>query len=248
MRTALLDRRYQVFGLIAIVVVWQLSAWLIALGDSYPGPISVVPELWRLISSGDAWAPLMSTLSRTAAGFAVGFVLAVAYGVCAFVFPKIRDYTDFLFNVLMFSPSLIVIFVGLIVMGQTFIAVVVIVAVCIVTDIAVYIRDAFTNFDSELAGMAASYRASLRQRVTDIYVPFLAPAALTTTRLGFTLAWKTAFLCEIFGFPNGLGWELRGAYRIYDIRLMLAWLSIFVLTLLVFEQVVRAIESATVRW
>jgi NitT/TauT family transport system permease protein len=248
MNAALVNRRYQVFGLIAIVVVWQLSAWVIALGDTYPGPLTVVPELWALLSSGDAWAPLLSTLSRTAAGFVVGFVLAVVYGVCAYAYPKMRDYTDFLFNVLMFSPSLIVIFVGLIVMGQTFVAVVVIVAICIVTDIAVYIRDAFTSFDSELAGMATSYRAPLRQRVVDIYLPFLAPAALTTTRLGFTLAWKTAFLCEIFGFPNGLGWELRGAYRIYDIPLMLAWLSIFIVTLLIFEQVVRAVETKTVRW
>lgn len=248
MRAALTDRRYQVFGLVAIVVGWQVSSWLIALGDTYPGPLTVVPELWRLLSSGDAWGPLTSTLSRTAAGFVVGFVLAVAYGVCAYVYPKMRDYTDFLFNMLMFAPSLIIIFVGLIVMGQTFTAVVVIVAICIFTDIAVYMRDSFTNFDPDLAGMATSYRATLLQRTTSVYLPFLAPAALTTTRLGFTLAWKTAFLCEIFGFPNGLGWELRGAYRIYDIPLMLAWLSIFVLTLLIFEQIVRAIEAKTVRW
>jgi ABC-type nitrate/sulfonate/bicarbonate transport system permease component len=246
--TSLLDRRYQVFGLVAILVVWQLSAWLINMGDTYPGPITVVPELLQLTSSGAAWGPLLSTLGRTAAGFVVGFVLAVAYGVCAYAYPRMRDYTDSLFNILMFSPSLIIIFVGLIVLGQTFTAVVVIVALCIFTDIAVYMRDAFTNFDTDLAGMATSYHATLRQRATDVYLPFLAPAALTTTRLGFTLAWKTAFLCEIFGFPNGLGWELRGAYRIYDIPLMMAWLSIFVITLLVFEQLVRAIEAKAVRW
>lgn len=248
MTSALYARRYQVLGLVAIVVFWQVSAWLVGLGDTYPGPITVIPELWSLMVSGQAWEPLASTLGRTAAGFAVGFAVALVYGVCAYAYPKVRDYTDFLFNITMFSPSLIVIFVGLIVLGQTFLAVVVIVAICISADIAVYIRDAFATFDTELAAMATAYRAPLRQRVTSIYLPFLAPAALTTTRLGFTLAWKTAFLCEIFGFPNGLGWELRGAYRIYDIPLMLAWLTIFVLTLLIFEQGVRAIEKAVVRW
>lgn len=242
------DRRYQVIGLVAVLLVWQIAALFIDLGDSFPGPLRVLPELWDLVASGSAWGPLFSTLGRTAAGFAIAFVLAILYGVLCYTFPAFRDYTSGLFNVVMFSPSLIVIFVGLIALGQTFTAVVFVVAFCIFTDVGVYMRDAFANFGEEIRSMTKAYKAGFWQRVTGVYLPFLAPAMLTTARSGFTLAWKTAFLAEIFAFPDGLGWELRSAYRIYDMPQMLAWLSLFIIALLLIEQLIRIIEKMTVRW
>jgi NitT/TauT family transport system permease protein len=71
---------------------------------------------------------------------------------------------------------------------------------------------------------------------------------LAAGRIGFTLAWKVAFLSEIFGFPNGLGWQVRSSYQIYNVSALLGWLMLFILTLLAAEQLTRLVERRIVKW
>ena len=242
------ERSYQVLSLVFIVVAWEVMARLVGLGDTYPPPSRVAPDFVDLLRDGDAFGPLFSTLQRTFAGFAVAFAVGIAYGILTHVSPRFDDYSRGLFNISMFSPTLIVIFVGLVMIGRTFTAVVVIVALCIFAEIGTYMRDAFRNFDGDMVSMSNSYKVGTRQRVTQMYLPFLIPPMLATSRIGFTLAWKITFLCEVFGFPEGLGWEVRSSYRVYDMPMLLAWLTVFIVTLLLIEQLIRSAERAVVKW
>lgn len=74
------------------------------------------------------------------------------------------------------------------------------------------------------------------------------PAGLAAGRIGFALAWKVAFLTEVFGFPGGLGWQVRNSYTIYDMTSLMAWLMLFVGSLLLVEQVIRQLERRFVTW
>lgn len=242
------ERSFQLLSLVFVLVAWEIAAHLVGLGDTYPPPSRVAPDFFSLLADGDAFGPLGSTLGRTATGFALGFVAGVLYGIFAHVSPRFDDYTRGLFNITMFSPTLIVIFLGLVMIGRTFFAVVVIVAFCIFTEIGVYMRDAFRNFDDEILAMSRSYKVGIVQRIKDMYLPFLVPPMLATSRIGFTLAWKIAFLCEVFGFPEGIGWNVRASYRIYDMPMLLAWLTLFIVTLLIIEQLIRTTERAVVKW
>lgn len=242
------ERSFQLLSLVFIVVAWEIAARGVGLGDTYPPPTRVAPELFDLVSEGEVWGPLFSTLQRTTAGFAIAFAIGIAYGILTYVSPRFDDYSRGLFNISMFSPTLIVIFLGLVMIGRTFFAVVVIVAICIFAEIGTYMRDAFRNFDNEILSMSNSYKVGTRQRVREMYLPFLIPPMLATSRIGFTLAWKITFLCEVFGFPEGMGWEVRSSYRIYDMPRLLAWLTVFIVTLLIIEQLIRSIERAVVKW
>ena len=242
------ERSFQVLSLVSVLVVWEIAARLVNLGDTYPAPSRVAPDFFDLLISGDAFGPLGSTLGRTATGFTLGFVAGVLYGIFVYMSPRFDEYSRGLFNITMFSPTLIIIFVGLIVIGRTFFGVVLIVAFCIFAEVGVYMRDAFRNFDNEMLAMSRSYKVETVQRVREMYLPFLAPAMLAASRIGFTLAWKVAFLCEVFGFPEGLGWKVRSSYRIYDMPMLLAWLTLFIVTLLIIEQLIRTTERAVVKW
>ncbi len=242
------ERSFQVLSLVFIVVAWEIAARLVGLGDTYPPPSRVAPDFLELFTDGDVWGPLSSTLQRTVSGFAVAFAIGIAYGILTHVSPRFDDYSRGLFNISMFAPTLIVIFVGLVMIGRNFIAVVIIVALCIFAEIGTYMRDAFRNFDADMVSMSKSYKVATRQRVREMYLPFLIPPMLATSRIGFTLAWKITFLCEVFGFPEGVGWEVRSSYRIYDMPLLLAWLTVFIVTLLLIEQLIRSIERAVVKW
>lgn len=242
------ERSLQILSLVVAVVLWEILARVVDLSSAIPSPLLVFEALWEMVASGNAWGPLGATITRTILGFLLGFVAGVAYGVTVYAKPIIGDYSRGIFNAAMFAPTLIIIFLGLVMFGLSNFTVVLIVGFVISTDVGVYMRDAFRNFDEELAAMASSYKAGIGQRVREVYVPFLIPPMLAAGRIGFSLAWKVAFLCEVFGFPNGLGWEVRASYRIYDMTGLLAWLLVFIITLLLVEQVIRASERALVKW
>ena len=158
------------------------------------------------------------------------------------------DLSKWLLQIAMFTPTLILIFLFLVIFGRTSFTVILLIGLVVLPVVGTYIRDSLRDFDHELEGMAASYKAPLRQRVTEMYLPFLIPSMLAAARIGFTLSWKVGFLAEIFGFSNGLGWQVRTSYQIYDVAKLLAWLMLFIFTLLVIEQLMRYAERRVVKW
>ncbi len=241
------ERVFQASSLVALVAVWELLARALDV-SALPPPTQVVVVLYDLLADGTAFGPLASTLRRTVLGFLLGFGAGVLYGIVVYVYPRFGDVSRGLFDIAMFTPTLVIIFLGLIMLGSNDYTVVILVGFVISTNVGTYMRDALRDFDQDLVGMAVSYKAALPQRVRAMYVPYLIPPMLAAGRIGFSLAWKVAFLCEVFGFPEGLGWELRASYQIYDMPTLLAWLSLFIITLLVVEQLTRFAERSVVRW
>ena len=237
----------QVASLVVIILGWEIAARILDT-SALPPASAAFATLADLVESGRAFGPLGSTLFRTAAGFALGFVLGCAYGISSALSRTFDELTKWLIQIAIFMPTLILIFFFLVALGRTNLTVIVLIGLVVLPVVGTYVRDALRDFDAELDGMAASFKAPVRQRVTGMYLPFLIPSMLAAGRIGFTLAWKVAFLSEIFGFPDGLGWEVRSSYQIYDVAKLLAWLCLFILTLIAIEQLMRFAERRIVRW
>lgn len=234
-------------SLVLALALWEVSARLIQ-ASGLPPASEVLPFLVELVASGEAFGPLGSTLFRTTMGFLLGFTLGIAYGVFVFLSRTFDDLSRGLFQIAVFTPTLILIFLSLVALGRTNLTVILVIGFVVTTAVGIYMRDALQDFDVDLIGMATSYKTTLWQRVRGMYLPFLIPAMLAAGRIGFTLAWKVAFLSEVFGFSEGLGWQVRNSYTIYDMTALLAWLTLFVVTLLLIEQLIRLTERTVVKW
>lgn len=237
----------QIASLVFILLGWEIAAQIMDTRALPPASESFL-DLLELVRTGDAFGPLGSTLFRTVCGFALGFVMGCAYGIAAVLSRTFDDLSKWLLQIAMFTPTLILIFLFLVIFGRTNFTVILLIGLVVLPVVGTYIRDSLRDFDEELDGMAASYKAPLRQRVVEMYLPFLIPSMLAAGRIGFTLSWKVGFLAEIFGFSGGLGWQVRTTYQIYDVAKLLAWLSLFILTLIVIEQLMRYAERRIVKW
>ncbi len=237
----------QISSLLLIVAIWWVASGIVD-SRALPSPAAVFEALAGLIGSGEAFPPLLATLGRTVAGFLLGIVLGTAYGIAANLSRTFDELTRWLLQITIFTPTLILIFLFLISLGRTNLTVIVLIGLVILPVVGTYIRDAMSDFDDELTGMARSYKATLAQRVRDVYLPFLIPPLLAAGRIGFTLSWKVAFLSEIFGFPGGIGWQVKTSYDIYNIVSLLAWLMLFIFVLLAAEQLMRLAEKTIVKW
>lgn len=253
------DRLVQASSIIVFLVVWAFVARQIVstTGDQVlPGPAQVWPEIVKLtagFSFTDPFAarfaePLLQSLVRTAVGFATGFVFGVAIGIAS---AKLRWFAVTLtplINAILFASTLVIIYLGIVILGNSLFTIAVIGGLVVAPNVAIYMRDVMHDLDRELLDMADSYRVFSWQRIKDVYLPYLIPPMLAASRIGFSMSWKVILLTEVFGFPGGLGFQIRIAYGIFNLPVLLAWLAIFVVVLLLIEQLIRITERAVVRW
>lgn len=231
-----------------VLIAWSLLSELVG-KDILPPPWHVATSLGDMILSGDFLEPLSGSLMRTLLGFAGAMLLGLAYGITAARSPRFNHVFAGTFNVMLFAPTLVIVFVGLLVLGYSASwAVVIITSIAVFPNIGVYMRDVMRHIDEDLVGMAKSFHVHGWRRIVDVYIPYLAPPLLSSGRIGLNSSWKVVLLCEIFGFPGGLGFSIRNSYAAFDIPTMLAWVALFVLTLVLIEQVIRGIETRLVRW
>jgi NitT/TauT family transport system permease protein len=241
------NRVAQVVSLVAVLVVWALLA--IAIGDNVlPGPIEVAPELGEIVASGRFLGPLVESLTRTAVGFTVGFLVGFAIGLAMAKVPWFSVASTPLTNVVLFAPTLVVIYLGIAIVGTNLLSIAIITCLAVAPNVAIYMRDVMGDFDPDLSSMADSFRVPARQRIVHLYLPYLIPPILAVARIGFSMAWKVTMLSEVFGFAGGLGFQIRINYGIYNLTALLAWLAVFVIALLLIEQLIRGTEKALVRW
>jgi NitT/TauT family transport system permease protein len=241
------DLGAQSLSIAAFVAVWGLASILIG-PKILPRPIDVAPPLGDLLSTGSFLGPLYESLSRTTIGFVVGFISGLAIGIAVAKAEWFRISASPLLNILLFAPTLVIIFLSIAILGTGPISIAVITGVTVAPNVAIYTRDVLRDFDPELVAMSDSFQVRNRQRIKDMYLPYLVPAMLAAARIGFSMSWKVIMLSEVFGFPGGLGFQIRINYTVYNLTQLLAWLAVFVIALLLIEQLLREAERVFVKW
>ena len=241
------EKGLQLLSLLAALGVWQLIALWVGT-NIVPGPVKVLPVVWELIKTGDFSEPLTVSLRRVSAGFGVAFLFGMIYGIATSRSQTVRTLVTPLATVVMSTTSLVIIFIAMLAIGQTEFTMTLIVALIVFGFIGTPIRDALSGIDEELLVMAESFKCGPISRLLDVYIPYLIPAVLATSRIGFNLSWKIVILSEIFGFGTGIGRKISLAYFQYDLSKLLAWLVIFLIVIILIEQVLREYERRTAKW
>jgi ABC-type nitrate/sulfonate/bicarbonate transport system permease component len=90
------------------------------------------------------------------------------------------------------------------------------------------------DVSATLIKLGRSLNCSRRQMVTKIYVPAAAPSLMTGLRIGFSIAFISVIIAELFASSDGLGRVLDRAYafqqlpRMYAVVLLIVLIAFFV--------------------
>ena len=245
------DRGIQLGSLVLLLLLWQAFATAIGTFGGHaivPGPLDTAPEFFSILQSGGYWGPLLETVSRTLIGFLVAFVAGTAIGIASAQAPMFKAASGATMNVLLYAPTLVLIYLGTSMIGVGYATVAIIAGLVVAPNVSIYMRDVMKDFDPDIASMADSYRIPTRQRVLEVYIPYLIPPILAAARIAFSQSWKVVLLMEVFGMPGGLGFAIRSAYTMFDLDRMMSFLIVFIVALLVIEQGIRFAEHRLVKW
>src|SRR6202022_2166929 len=151
--------------------------------------------------------------------------------------------------VLLNLPALVIIVFAYIWAGLTETAAVAAVALNKLPIATVTVREGARSLDTALDEMAQVFRMRIWMRIGHIVLPQLAPYLAAAARSGLSLVWKIVLVDELLGRSNGVGFEIGGAFQLFDIPLLLAYSLSFVAVVLAIEIVlVQPFETRLSRW
>ena len=238
-----------VVGWAVFVAVWYLVARFVFTPRQLPQPHIVAIEAWDVLTTRDFSTNIQASILRVVAGFLLALALSVGLGLLIAYSTWWRRLLNSLLLFIVSVPTVSFAILSLIVLGISPMGPVVNAMLVATPYITMNLAQGLTGVDRRLIVMSESFGRTRAQIITGILVPSSLLAILGGARLAFAVAWRMELLTEVFASSVGIGFQIRRSFESYDIRGMLAWAVLFIVIMLIIENLVfRQLERRLSRW
>ncbi|MCY3924656.1 MAG: ABC transporter permease subunit [bacterium] len=236
-------------GWAAFVGVWYVVSLYLLTPQQLPQPHVVATEAGELLSQRDFGRNFQASILRVVAGFLLALLASVGLGL---LIAYNRWWRRFLVNTLLFLvsvPTVSFAILSLLVLGVSPMGPILNAMIVTTPYITMNLAQGLTGVDRRLIVMSEAFGRTRAQMITGILVPASLLSVLGGTRLAFAVAWRVGLLTEVFSSADGIGLQIRRSFESYDIRGMLAWALLFIVIMLLIENLVfRQLERLLSRW
>ncbi len=236
-------------GWAVFVAVWYLVARFVFTPQQLPQPHVVAIEAWDVLTQRDFGANLQASILRVIAGFLLALLLSSGLGLLIAYSQWWRRLLNSLLLFIVSVPTVSFAILSLIVLGISPLGPIINAMLVATPYITMNLAQGLTGVDRRLIVMSESFGRTRPQIIRGILIPSSLLSILGGARLAFAVAWRMELLTEIFASNEGIGFQIRRSFESYDIRGMLAWAVLFVVVMLIIENLVfRQIERRLSRW
>lgn len=239
------------YSLAAIALMWIV--WLIAAAavknEYLIAPVGVsVKEFFALFANALFWRALGHTFARTLIAFLISFVLALA---CACLAVAFKPFAAFMRPVTAFFRTLPTMAVLLLILvwltPRT--APVAVAMLVLFPMIYTQLSEGIASVDGELLQMAKVYEIPLFRRLTGIYLPHLAPIALTQTGASLSFGLKLIISAEVMASTRtALGGMITEAQAYINLPKIAALTLVAVIAGILIELIFRIVADYAFGW
>ena len=235
-------------GWVAMFLAWQLAAYYLPPGV-LPTPLDVAEVMWEIVVSGAFVDNFFASVGKTFLGFLVATVVGAPIGYLMGRYGYWRAFFHDGVTVAGTIPALTYAVLSLIIFGISDLGPILAVALVSVPYIAINVAEGVRGVDQSLVKMSQAFGRSPRQIRRHVFIPTLVPYIFAAIRMSFAVAWKVEALTEVFGGKNGVGFQIRSEYQLFNIDGVLAWMCLFIIFMLVIERLVlRRLEKRVLAW
>lgn len=212
---------------VSALVVWEaLAASGLLYRDVVPSLSRIAASLWGVVSSGPFYSNLAVTALEVGTGLAIGGAAGLAVGLLLGGSRFLaRAYEPFLYWLaptpkIIFFPVMIMLF-GVGWQSKSAMAV-----ISCFFPIALSVAAGMRGIDPVLIRVGRTFRASILQMITKVYLPAMRAPIINGVRLGFGVAVIGTLLAETKLSNQGLGYMVIQAYSLFNMPLMYAMLIV----------------------
>ncbi len=230
-------------GWVAFIGVWYFFSRAVFNPRQLPEPHAVAAESWTLIAERDFRTNMQASLMRVLGGFLLAAVVSTGLGWLIAYNAWWRTLLRTIVQLVVSTPIVALAILTLVVFGVSSLGPVVTTAIVATPYIMMNVAQGLTGVDRRLVVMSESFGRTRSQIISEVVLPSSLFSVLAGARLAFAVAWRTELLTEIFAASEGVGFQIRRSFESYDVRGMVAWTVLFIVVMLIFENLVfRQIE------
>ena len=194
---------------VALALVWEAA---VAAGFSdgrlVPPPSVIFNTLRELGESGELWKHTLATVSRVAAGFALGVVAGTLLGAICGYSALSRQLLDPGLQALRAIPSIAWVPLFILWFGIFEQSKITLIAVGVFFPVYLGVMGAIMSVDRKIVEVGRVFRLSGPALVRRILLPAVMPAYIVALRSGLGLGWMFVVAAELLGASEGLGFLL----------------------------------------
>ena len=241
--------RLKLPSFIALLVLWQVSAMLIADPVLFPTPWATFETGTRHLMSGDLLFSLAVTLARVVVAFGFAMLIGSAIGIALGRSQPADAIFGGWLSIALNMPALVTIVLCYVWFGLTETAAILAVTINKAPTVAAIMREGARALDRQLLETTQVFGVSRWKVLRHVVLPQLAPSFIASARAGLALTWKIVLVVELLGRPNGIGFQIRTFFNTFDIASILAYSLAFIAIVLAIEAfIMQPIERRTGRW
>ena len=199
-------RRDLLWGMLTILVIWQLAAMLLRV-DILPGPVAVFQALIYELPRGLGRHFLVSGW-RVIVSVALAMLLAVPAGLMLGQSPRLDRFVAPIIYILHPIPKIVFLPIILLFLGIGDASKIFIIFLILFFQILVVVRDQARSLRPELLYSVRSLGAGRRALFRFVYLPAALPSGLTALRVSIGTAIAVLFFAESFATTSGLGYYI----------------------------------------
>ena len=235
-------------GWVVMLGIWQVAAYYLPFG-TLPNPLEVGTEMGEIVASGALVSDFLASVLKTAAGFAVAAAIGAPVGYLMGRFNYWKAFFHDGVTVAGTIPALTYAVLSLIIFGLSDLGPVLAVALVSTPYVALNVAEGIRGVDQSLVSMSRAFGRSPQQIRRQVFIPTVVPYVFAAVRMSFAVAWKVEALTEVFGGTNGVGFQIRNEYQLFNITGVIAWMGLFIVFMLLVERLVlRKLENRVLAW
>lgn len=238
----------RVSSILAMISVWWLLTFFFP-PSLIPLPSATFTEVLSIVSTGQFFAEMGATLRRVGVGFGIAMLVAVPLGIFMGTVKSLESFFEPPVILGLTMPGLVWAIMAIMFFGLSETSAYAAVAVTIMPMLAISLWQGTKSIDKDLLDMSTAFHASPWSKVVDVILPQLISHILAAIRYGLGLAWKVVVVVEMFGFSNGVGYQVVRGFNVFSMKQVLAWAITFLVVMIVIEfGIIGWIETKVTRW
>jgi NitT/TauT family transport system permease protein len=198
--------RELIFATLAILVIWQLAAWLVD-KPILPPPLEVLQAFIKE-AQNDLLNHFLISLWRVIASTALAIAIAVPAGLVLGQSKRLNSFFSPMIYLLYPIPKVVFVPIILLFLGLGDLPKIVIIFLILFFQILVLVRDQAASLRPELIQSVRSLGAGRRALFRFVYLPASLPAILTALRQTVGTAVAVLYIAELFATQKGLGYYI----------------------------------------
>jgi NitT/TauT family transport system permease protein len=235
-------------SIIVMLLLWWCMTFIFP-PTLIPHPIDTLAEVIAIMSTGDFFSEMGATLRRVGIGFAIAMLVSIPLGILMGTIKPLEHFFEPPVVLGLTMPGLIWAVLAIMFFGLNEISAYAAVSVTICPMLAISLWQGTKSIDKDLIDMSTAFHASPWSKVVDVILPQLISHILAAIRYGLGLAWKVVVVVEMFGFSNGVGYQVARGFNTFSMKAVLAWAITFLIVMIVIEfGLIGWLESRVTRW